>query len=156
MIAYQDVTSQNSTTRQRRIIIDSLNGIQYTLYVNCAPGSEYGYRFLPRQMGTQKRVMVYKGEYEIAEYIYRPVYDTVALLQMFPKMERKEYFDTSLNYNKIINLTKIDSLLMDRFIQQQDSSCEAKQLNLIRGFVLVDEDHQSSKYKREKINYKVK
>ena len=125
----------------QRIIIDSLIDKKYTLQVNCQNEDESSRLCTPFQLGTQKQVMTYQKHKTISISYYKPVYDTVELKKQYQKIERGEYFDSKLVSNKILPLSSIDSLLIEKYlVLAMKTNCSGQYIKLIKGFILVEED----------------
>ena len=70
----------------QRIVIE-MNDKQYALQVNCKIENEYSRPCTPFGLGTQKHVLIYKRRKVIQEEYYKPVYDTIELKKMYPKVD---------------------------------------------------------------------
>ena len=103
----------------------------------------------PYTMGTQKRIETYSGDLVIRYSHFRPVYDTIQLKKLYPKLDSRAYFDSIIIGKSIIPLNRLDSLLINTALEQKtDSTRRFDYLQLIRGFVLIDSSNV--KYKKEK------
>jgi hypothetical protein len=154
--ALQDFYSPCCGSCGQRIIIDSLNGKQYGLLVNCKIENKYSAMCTPLRLGTQKHVLVYKKGKVISEAYYKPVYDTVELKRMFPGVQPGEYRDHELESKPMLALSAIDTLLIQKYYSMsKDTGCAGNHLRLIKGFICASERSGSEAY-NEKASFKVK
>ncbi len=117
------------------VVIDSLNGVQHVLHVECdfAKGCCRACMF-----GTEKIINKYSGKFIVQQSRFRPVYDTVALKKMFPGIRSSVYFDPVLLNNSMMPLTTMDSMLISRAINDTTvTNCDRAYLSLLIGFVFV-------------------
>jgi hypothetical protein len=155
-IALQDYYSPCCGSCGERIVIDHKNGQYSALQVNCSLENIYSAYCTPYRIGTQKQIMNYKKNKITSIVYYRPVYDTIELLKLYPTLKRQCYFDTALILKPILPLTQVDSFLITKYLQMTTKkSCRANYLNLIRGFVHVADDDM--KYnKPQKIKFRAR
>jgi hypothetical protein len=134
----------------QRVITDNLKNEQTSLLINCRTEDMYSRLCTEWQIGTQKHVDVYKRNRVIQHAVYRPVYDTTRLKQLYPNIDRETYFDTLMISRQMIPLTRLDSMLIERALAfQGDSSCNKDHLRLILGYVFVRNDKIKGKKEKD-------
>lgn len=143
-----------------RVVIDKFQGTLYALQINCTLHDEYSHFCTPLYLGTHKKILSYQKNKIISEKYYKPIYDTMALLKIYPKANRGEYYDTTLNYTETIPLTSIDSSLINEYYSfPKANDCTNEHLKLIKGFVFVKEvtdKHFIFETKKKPFNKKIK
>jgi hypothetical protein len=133
----------------QRVLIDNLKDEQQTLQVEC--NLEWGCCRMC-MFGTEKHIDKYSGKFIVQRTIYKPIYDTISLKNLFPKLERVAFFDSAQLLNPILSLTSSDTLLISRALSYVvDTTCQKSYLLLIRGFVFVKTENV--KYKKA-VNFK--
>ena len=138
-VALQDFYSPCCGSCGQRIVVEA-NGKQYALQVNCKVEDQYSRRCTPLSIGTQKHVLTYKRKKVIHEDYYKPVYDTIELKRMYPKIDIGEYYDAEIIQKPVIPLNAIDSLLIDKYYSlTSKKDCTDKHLGLIKGYIRVHE-----------------
>jgi hypothetical protein len=154
---YADKNADNKTAIQsyyspccgwcgQRVITDNLNGEQQSLLINCKFEDTYSRYCTELRIGTQKHIDIYKRNFIRQHSIYRPVYDTIELKKMYPNLDRESYFDTLMLTRQIINLTVLDSMLINKSLDfKGDTSCNNNHLKLIRGYIFVRTDEVKMK-----------
>ena len=153
-VALQDFYSPCCGSCGQRIVVE-VNGKQYALQVNCKVEDKYSRLCTPLSLGTQKHVITYKRRKVIHEDYYKPVYDTIELKKMYPKIEIGEYYDAEIIQRPVIPLNAIDSLLIDKYYSlTAKSDCTDKHLRLIKGFILANETYYP--IDKKTVKFKVK
>ena len=130
----------------QRVILDNMTGEQQSLLVSCKMDDRYSRYCTEARVGTQKHVDLYKGNTVYRHIVYRPVYDTAALKELYPGLDREAYFDSLLLVREMLPLTSIDAALINKAIHyKQDTACKSNYIKLIRGYVLVDSNEVKQK-----------
>ena len=133
----------------QRVLIDNLNGEQQTLQVEC--NLEWGCCRMC-MFGTEKHIDKYSSKFIVQRTIYKPIYDTTNLKNLFPKLRREAFFDSTQFSNPTLPLTFFDTLLISHALSYAvDTACKKSYLSLIRGFVFVKTENV--KYKKD-FNFK--
>jgi len=141
--ALQDFYSPCCGSCGQRIVVE-VDGKQYALQVNCQIEDQYSRLCTPLQLGTQKHVLTYKRRKVIREDYYKPVFDTIELKRMYPKIDIGEYYDAEIFQQPVIPLNAVDSLLIDKYYTLTTKpGCSDKHLRLIKGYILVNETYAS-------------
>ena len=132
-----------------RIVFDNLLYEQQSLLV-MKDIMDFGCRLCnDHQIGTQKNIVTYNGKFVNKYSMFRPVYDTNELKKQYPDIDRRVYFDSTMIGNPILPLTNLDSILINKALEQKsDSTYKIDYLKFIRGFVLIYST--DVKYKKEK------
>jgi hypothetical protein len=155
-IALQDYYSPCCGSCAQRLVVDNKKGQYTALQVSCKFDDIYSAKCSPMRIGTQKQIMTYKNKKINSISYYRPVYDTTELIKLFPNLERELYIDDSLESKPILPLTKLDSILIDKYLNMTSKrDCEGKYINLIRGFIYVG-DGDMKIGRPQKIKFKSK
>lgn len=148
-IVVQDFYTSCNGICGTRFVLDNLEGEQISLIAMNDITDHYCRICNAHSIGTQKLIESYSGNFVNKNFLFKPVYDTIKLKKLYPNLDRKAYFDSTVIGKLVIPLNRLDSILINTaFEQKMDSNRRLDYLHLIRGFVLIDSSN--TKYKREK------
>jgi hypothetical protein len=145
-------TKKDCDQRRQRIVIDDQKSIQYGLIANCQIDNSKTGDCILFKMGTVKLISEYQNDYIIKQTIYKPIYDSIGINNMYPDMSKENVFTYSKTNNHVYPLGKIDSIMISQsIIHKKFQDCGIEYLRTIKGFyidtiLIPNEKFKKSKY----------